>query len=178
MKNQQGFGIIILLLIVTGIMVFGTLAAGAAVLLGKAPECPTQGSSSARSEKEIGDTLEQGSVNITDGEATTLAQGYIGGKVDEARVCFTEGLGHVSGKMNLGSVSPSFYVSAGVDLSGSVPKATNLSIQLGSLPNISFIVWRKLPYTICLDSLIDIIIKKLISIQLIDIIIYLFNFNR
>ncbi|KKT85613.1 MAG: hypothetical protein UW84_C0026G0001, partial [Candidatus Collierbacteria bacterium GW2011_GWA2_44_99] len=32
MKNQQGFGIIILLLIVTGIMVFGTLAAGAAVL--------------------------------------------------------------------------------------------------------------------------------------------------
>ena len=139
MKNQQGFGIIMLLLIVAGIMVFGTLAAGAAVLLGKAPECPTQGSSSARSEKEIGDTLEQGSVNITDGEATTLAQGYIGGKVDEARVCFTEGLGHVSGKMNLGSVSPSFYVSAGVDLSGSVPKATNLSIHLGSLPNISFL---------------------------------------
>ncbi len=136
MKNQQGFGIIVLLLMVAGVIVFGTLAAGAAVLLGKAPECLSQESSSARSEDEIGNILGKGSVNITDGEATALAQKYIGGKVDDARVCFSEGQGHISGKMNLGSVSPSFYVSGGVDLSGSVPKATNLSIHLGSLPNI------------------------------------------
>ena len=136
MKNQQGFGVIILLLVIAGVMVFGTLAAGAAVLLGKAPECSAQGSS-ARSEDEIGNILGKGSVNITDGEATTLAQRYIGGKVGDARVCFSEGRGHISGKINLGSISPSFYVSGGVDLSGSVPKATNLSLQLGSLPNIS-----------------------------------------
>lgn len=125
-----------LLLIVSGILVFGLVGAGAAVMLGKAPECASAGSSSARSEKEIGDILGQGSVNISDGEATVLAQSYLGGKVDDARVCFSEGLGHISGKINLGSANPSFYISGSVDLTGSVPKATNLSIQLGSLPNV------------------------------------------
>jgi hypothetical protein len=139
MNSQRGIGAIVILLIVLGIVVVGTAATGAAVLLGKAPQCPAQGSPSARSEKEIGDTLDNGSVTITDGETTTLAQNYIGGQVDDARVCFTEGLGHISGKKNIGSFSPSFYVSGGVDLSGSVPRATNLSIQLGSLPNIPLI---------------------------------------
>lgn len=137
MNNQKGFGIILALFIVLGIVVLGTMVVGATVLLGKAPQCPIQGSPLARSEKEIGDTLDTGSVNITGGEATSLAQKYIGGQVNDARICFTEGLGHISGKMSLGSVSPSFYVSGGVDLSGSTPKATNLNIQLGSLPNIS-----------------------------------------
>ncbi len=125
-----------LLLIVSGILVIGLVGAGAAALLGAAPECATADSSSARSENEIGNTLSQGSVSISDGEATAIAQSYLRGKVDNARVCFTDGLGHISGKINLGSISPSFYVSGGVDLTGSVPKAINLSIQLGSLPNI------------------------------------------
>lgn len=137
MNSQKGFGVISILLMIFGIVVLGTVATGAVVLLGKAPQCPAQESFLARSEKEIGDTLDKGSVNITDSEATALAQKYIGGQVDDARICFSEGLGHISGKKNLGSINPSFYVSGGVDLSGSVPRATNLSIQLGSLPNIS-----------------------------------------
>lgn len=135
MNNQKGFGIIGLILVIFGALVLALAGAGAAAVLGKAPECANIGSA-ARSESQIGDTLNQGSVIITDGEATTLAQGYLGGKVNDARVCFTEGLGHISGKINLGSISPSFYISGGVDLTGSVPKATNLKIQLGSLPNI------------------------------------------
>lgn len=135
MNNQKGFGIIALILVVFGALVLAMAGAGAAAVLGKAPECASLGSS-ARSESQIGDTLNQGSVTIIDGEATTLAQNYLGGKVSDARVCFTEGLGHISGKINLGSISPSFYISGGVDLTGSVPKATNLNIQLGSLPNI------------------------------------------
>lgn len=149
-----------LLLIISGILVFGLVGAGAAVLLGKAPECSTAGASSARSEKEIGDILGQGSVNISDGEATALAQSYLAGKVDDARVCFSEGLGHISGKINLGSVSPTFYVSGGVDLSGSAPKATNLSIQLGSLPNIPALS------SIAADSLNSLISENLSKFEL------------
>lgn len=135
MNKQKGFGIIGLILAIFAVFVLALAGAGAAAVLGKAPECTNLGSS-ARTESQIGDILNQGSVTITDGEATTLAQNYLGGKVNDARVCFTEGLGHISGKINLGSITPSFYVSGGVDLSGTVPKATNLNIQLGSLPNI------------------------------------------
>lgn len=73
---------------------------------------------------------------VLDGEATTIARGYVGGVVDEARVCFTRGAGHLSGKLHLGSVSPSFYASAGVDLSGPTPRTTNLEVKVGALPNL------------------------------------------
>lgn len=135
MNNQKGFGVIGLIFVIFGVLVLSLAGAGAAAVLGKAPECANLGTT-ARSESQIGDSLNQGSVTITDGEATTLAQSYLGGKVNDARICFTEGLGHISGKINLGSISPSFYVSGGVDLTGSVPKTINLNIQLGSLPNI------------------------------------------
>lgn len=135
MNNQKGFGIIALIIVVFGALILALAGAGAAAVLGKAPECANIGTT-ARSESQIGDILNQGSVTITNGEATTLAQGYLGNKVNDARICFTEGLGHLSGKINLGSISPSFYVSGGVDLTGSAPKAINLNIQLGSLPNI------------------------------------------
>lgn len=85
MNNQKGFGIIALFLVVFGALVLALAGAGA--VLGKASECANIGSA-ARSEFQIGDTLNQGSVTVTDGEATTLAQGYLGGKVNDARVCF------------------------------------------------------------------------------------------
>jgi hypothetical protein len=132
MDSQKGF---IPILIIAAILLLGVGGAAGAALVGQAKQCPDAGTI-ARSEKAIGDAIGNGSTTITNGEATTLAQNYIGGKVTDGRICFTDGLGHVSGKIDLGSVSPSFYVSAGVDLSGSTPKATNLSIQLGSLPNI------------------------------------------
>lgn len=151
MRNQKGFGVIAIIFIILGVIVVGTAGAGAAALLGKAPQCESQGSG-ARSEKEIGDALDKSSVAITDGEATTLAQNYIGGQVENGKICFTKGLAHFSGKKNLGSISPSFYVSAGVDLTGSVPKTTNLSIQLGSLPN-----------NLVISSLAQGVINKLIA---------------
>ena len=135
MNKQKGFGIIGLIFTIFAVFVLALAGAGAAAVLGKAPGCANLGTT-ARTESQIGNTLNQGSVTITDGEATTLAQNYLGSKVNDARVCFTAGLGHISGKINLGSITPSFFISGGVDLSGSVPKATNLNIQLGSLPNI------------------------------------------
>lgn len=138
MLNQKGFGVIFIILGVFGLLILGTAGVAGLALFGKAPACLTQ-AGSARSEKVIGDTLEGGSVTIVDSEATTLAQNYLGGKVNDAKICFTKGLGHVSGRINVGGVSPSFYVSGGVDLTGSTPKATNLQIQLGSLPNLPLI---------------------------------------
>lgn len=138
MSGQRGFGVILVIAGVFGVLVLGTLGAGALVLLGKAPACSAI-AGNARSETAIGDALEAGSVTITDSEATTLAQSYLGGSVRDAKVCFTKGLGHVSGKINIGAINPSFYVSGGVDLTGQTPKAINLQIQLGSLPNLPVI---------------------------------------
>ena len=135
MNKQNGFAFIPVILAILGVLALGTVGAGVAVILGNAPTCPSAGSS-ARTEKVIGDALEKGSVTITDGEATTLAQTYIGGQITDARVCFTSGMGHVSGSINLNSIKPSFYLSGGADLTGSIPKITNLKIQLGSLPDI------------------------------------------
>lgn len=136
MKHYKGFGILSIILIVFALLALGTVGAGAAIVLGKAPLCPNAGTT-ARSEKMIGDILEKGSVTITDGEATILAQNYIGKQVTDAHVCFTKGTGHLSGTVNLGAVKPTFYLTSGVDLTSAVPKVTNLGIQLGSLPNVS-----------------------------------------
>lgn len=139
MEKQKGFAFIPIILGLFALSILGTVGAGALVLTGKAPACQNQGGS-ARTGDAIGETLDQqGSVTITDGEATTFARSYLGDQIKDPRVCFTKGLGHVSGKINLGSVSPSFYVSGGVDLVGSTPKATNLKIQLGALPDLPFI---------------------------------------
>lgn len=134
MSGQKGFGVIFIILGVFGVLVLGTAGAAGLALLGKAPACETQGGQ-ARTEDAIGDALEIGAVTITDSEATTLSQRYIGDAVKDARVCFTDGLGHVSGKINMGGINPTFYVSGGVNLTGATPKITNLQIQAGSLPN-------------------------------------------
>lgn len=138
MSSQKGIGLIAIIIGVFLILILGTAGAGAMILTGQSPVCPNQGGS-ARSEQVIGDILKTGPVTMTDSEATTLAQSYIGRQVEDARVCFTEELGHISGKIKLGPVSPSFYASGGVDLTGSKPVLTNFGIQLGSLPNIPLI---------------------------------------
>ena len=135
MNKQKGFAFIPVILAILGVLALGTAGVGVAAVIGKAPNCPNPGSN-ARTEKIIGDAIEKGSVTITDGEATTLAQSYIGNQISDARVCFTKGAGHVSGSINLNPVKPSFYLSSGADLTGSIPKITNLKIQLGSLPDI------------------------------------------
>lgn len=135
MKHHKGFGILSIILMIFALLALGTVGAGAAIVLGKAPVCPNVGTT-ARSEKAIGDILENGSVTITNGEATTFAQNYIGRQVTDARVCFTNGKGHLSGTVNLGAIKPSFYLTGGIDLTTVVPKVTNLGIQLGSLPNV------------------------------------------
>lgn len=133
MNKQSGF--IWLPLIIFALITAGVVGVGAAAVYGKAPQCPNAGTT-ARSETEISSSLKAGSVTITDGEATTLAQNYIGRQVKNAKVCFSSGEWHISGSIPVQSIEPTFYISAGVDLSGSVPAATNLKIQLGSLPDL------------------------------------------
>ncbi|HEY3118044.1 MAG TPA: hypothetical protein VGK54_14980 [Chloroflexota bacterium] len=119
------------------VVLLGAAVAGAgAAVYGQAPECPSQ-PGDARSTQSIGDILgASGRMIVNDGEATTIARGYVGDRVNEARVCFTPGAGHLSGKLPLGSVAPSFYASAGVDLSGPTPRTTNLEVKVGALPNL------------------------------------------
>lgn len=137
MLIQQKGGIPILLIgviiVATGIL--AVIGAGSAAIFGEAPKCPTD-AGKARPEKEINNILEKGGVTINDAEATSLGKIYVGQAIDDLRVCFTPALAHASGKIKLGPVSPSFYVSAGVDLSGNSPKATNLDIKVGALPNV------------------------------------------
>lgn len=135
MLNQKGIAPILIIIVLAALAVAGV---GSAAVFGEAPKCPTD-AGNARSEKEIGDILEKGSVTINDREATTLGRGYVGQAIDNLRVCFTPGLGHVSGRVKLGPVSPSFYASAAVDLSGSYPKATNLDIKVGALPKMPLV---------------------------------------
>ena len=130
---KKGF-VPILLIFAVVILAVGGL--GAAAVVGQAPKCPNT-NATARSEKELGDLLEKTkTVTVTDGEATTFAKKYVGDKVADPRVCFTDSLAHASGNITLGPISPSFYASAGIDLSGNTPKATNLDIKVGALPNI------------------------------------------
>ena len=136
MSYQKGF---VLILIILGVVIVAIAGAGAAAVIGQTPNCPSQGGTT-RSEKDIGDLLEKsGSITVLDSEATTIAQKYVAGKVQDARVCFTQGLGHASGSVKLGPISPFFYASAGVDLSQASPQATNLDIKVGALPNMPFI---------------------------------------
>jgi hypothetical protein len=128
-----------IILAILGVVIITIISAGTAAVVGQAPQCPSQ-ASAARSEKEIGNLLEKsGAVTVTDSEATTIAQKYVAGRVNDTRVCFTTNLGHASGNIELGPVSPSFYASAGVDLSGTSPRATNLNIKVGALPSMPFI---------------------------------------
>ena len=134
MLSQKGFVPILLAILAAAIIGIGGMATAA--LLGQAPKCPSAAGGS-RSEKELGDILDKtGSVTTSDAEATAIAQNYVAGQVNDARACFTPGLAHASGNIQLGPLTPSFYASAGIDLSGSTPKATNLNIKVGSLPNI------------------------------------------
>lgn len=124
------------ILVVVGLV--GTGVTVAAAVLGKAEKCPA-GPGPARSDKEIINLIETKGATVTDAEATTLAQKYLAGKVEDPRVCFTPGLAHLSGNIKLGSLNPSFYVSSGIDLSGSTPRTVNLDIRIGSLPSLSFL---------------------------------------
>lgn len=133
MSSQKG--LVSLILIIVAVVILGIAGTAGAALLGEAPTCPPS-AGTARSQKEIGDALESGFVTINDGEATTLGKAYLGSKVSDLKICFTTDLGHISGKIPLGSLSPSFYVSTAVDLSGSTPKTSNLSIKVGSLPDV------------------------------------------
>ena len=136
LKTAKGF---VIILVVLGVVVIAVAGAAVAAVVGQAPKCPSQGGA-ARSEREIGDLLDKsGTVTVADSEATTIAQKYVKGKVQDARVCFTAGLGHASGSITLGPVSPTFYASAGVDLSGTTPKTTNLNVKVGALPNMPFL---------------------------------------
>lgn len=136
MKNQSGF--IWIPLIIIALITAAVVGTGAVAVYGEAPTCPSVGTT-ARSESEIGDAIQAGGATVTDGEATTIAQRYFGDQINDARICFTPGEGHLSGSVPLGAIKPTIYVSAGVDLTGSIPQATNLKIQLGSLPNVPFI---------------------------------------
>lgn len=133
MTAQKGFAPILIIL-AAAIIGIGGLTGTA--LLGQAPKCPA-GSGFARSEKELADLLDRsGSVTTTDAEAGAIAQKYAAGKVQNVEICFTSGLAHASGNIKLGPFNPSFYASAGVDLSGTTPRAVNLDIKIGSLPDV------------------------------------------
>lgn len=165
MTAHKGFAPLLIILIVAVIAVVGT---GTAAVVGQAPQCPSQ-ASAARSEKEIGSLLEKsGAVTVADSEATTIAQKYVAGRVGNARVCFTPNLGHASGNIELGPVSPSFYASAGVDLSGTSPKTTNLNIKVGALPNMPFVSDQvgKIVTDIINENLAKIEMKQKYSAQL------------
>lgn len=130
-----------LFLLFIGVVVVAVGVSAVLVVTGEAPQCP-QGvaSAAARSEREIGDTLSRNrSVTITDADATASGRALLGSVLTDPRVCFDAQGAHISGKLSLGSVSPSVYVSlAGtdIDLSGTSPKVSKLDIRLGGLPAI------------------------------------------
>ncbi|MBM2812577.1 MAG: hypothetical protein HW416_3336 [Chloroflexi bacterium] len=125
---------VVLVLVV--VLMAAVVAAGAAVVVGAAPRCSTE-PGTARSAQEIGDVLdEDGVVVVTDAEASSIARRYVGGVVEDGRVCFTPGAAHASGKLPLGPVTPSFYATLGVDLTGPVPSVTDLDVTLGALPSL------------------------------------------
>lgn len=115
-----------------GILLTG--ATVAAALFGNAQKCPEPVEGQARSEQELTKLLETKGLTLTDAEATALAEKYLADKVENPRVCFTPGLGHLSGHVKVGTLSPSFYVSTGIDLSGPTPKTKDLDIAVGSVP--------------------------------------------
>lgn len=124
-----------------GVVIVVVAGSAALVVSGEAPQCPQAGTATAvKSQQQIGDTLiREKSVTITDGDATASAKTLLGSVLTDPRVCFDAQGGHISGKLKLGSVSPSVYVSmAGtdIDLSGSSPRVSKLDIRLGGLPNV------------------------------------------
>lgn len=133
MTLQKGF--IPIIVLVLGVFTLAIAGAGSAALFGQAPKCPSQ--SLPADEKALADQLDKtGSVAVSDAQATSIAQKHLQNKVQNAGVCFTAGLAHASGNITLGPFNPSFYASAGIDLSGSTPRAVNIDIKVGSLPDI------------------------------------------
>jgi hypothetical protein len=118
------------------LLVSVVVGVSAAVLFGAAPACAA-GPDSGRSVQEMGKVLDEaGLVVISDAEASGLAERYLDGVVEDSRICFSPGAAHLSGKMPMGLVAPSFYASLGVDLSGQAPEVTGLDVQLGALPGL------------------------------------------
>lgn len=126
-----------LLLVGTLVIIFVLIAGAtiAAALLGKAQVCP-KGSGVVRNENQLLYLVETKGLTIEDSEATALVQKSLSEKVTDPRVCFTEGLVHLSGNIKGRRISPSFYVSTGIDASGPTPKTKNLDIRIGGLPNL------------------------------------------
>lgn len=164
MTAQKGLAPILIILIVA---VLGIGALATTALLGQAPQCPNT-TGPARTEKVIGDLLEKsGSVTATDSEATTIAQKFVASKAQNVRVCFTQGSAHASGNIQLGSLTPSFYASSGIDLSGPAPITSNLDIRVGSLPNIPVLSSQVESFVSKLinENLAKVNLKKKYSIQ-------------
>jgi len=155
------------ILLIIAVVLFAVGGAAGAALVGQAPKCPSAADAS-RGEKEIGDLLEKsGSVTVNDSEATAIAQKYVAGKVGNTRVCFTSGLANASGNIKVGPLTPSFYASAGIDLSASTPKATNLNIKVGALPNMPVVTAQveKIVTDLINENLAKIILKKKYSVD-------------
>ena len=117
------------------VFILGTGVTVAAALFGNAQKCPS-GPGTLRSDKELLRLIETRGLTISDAEATALIQKTFSEKVHDPRLCFSQGLVHISGNIKAKGISPSFYVSTGVDLSGPTPKTKNLDIRIGSIPNI------------------------------------------
>ena len=121
--------------IVVVVLVLGTGVTVATAVFGKAQKCPSD-PGPRRSDKELLNLIETNGLTIGDSEATALIQKSLSEKIEDPRVCFSQGLAHLSGNIKTGGVSPSFYVSTGLDLSGPTPKTKDLDIRIGSIPNL------------------------------------------
>lgn len=131
-------GFVPIIVLVLGVFALAITGAGTAALLGQAPTCPNQ--SLPADEKVLAEQLDKsGSAKVSDAQATSIAQKHLADKVENAGVCFTTNLAHASGKIKLGPFNPPFYASAAIDLSGSTPRAVNIDIKVGSLPDIPIV---------------------------------------
>ena len=107
----------------------------ASAIIGKAPSCP-EGPGKVRAEKDLLYLVETKGLTLSDSEATALIQKPLSEKIADPRICFTKNLLHLSGKIKAGKIMPSFYITAGLDLTQATPKTKDLDIRIGSVPNL------------------------------------------
>ena len=109
-------------------------------LIVPAPQCPLSQNvvlitSLDQKQKQLEKT---GSITITDAEATqALNQNFSQNKqVENLRICFTPNQLNVSGKVHLGSFSPTFYLSTGINTQNGL-QAQDTHITIGGLGFLS-----------------------------------------
>ncbi len=117
------------------LLVVGVAGLGYVASSGKTSECP-EVKATGKTAQQVGNALDSsGSVQITNGDATSIGNEWVGAVVDDLRVCFDSKGGHASGKLALGPISIPFYVSGeGADLTGTSPRVYGLTFELGGLP--------------------------------------------